>query len=214
VTIPGVFGAKGADVAPADGRPALVLLRERTRTEHDAVERVLDLMSDALTLRTYVRTLERFHGFWQPVERRLQRIVGLREIGLDLAERERAPLLVADLRALGIADPAALPLCEELPGIDGVPAALGCLYVLEGSSLGGQVIRRHAHERLGITEETGGRFFQGYGERTGEMWRAFSAAVNAFPAGPAGQESMVEAAISTFRSLRRWCEREETLALP
>jgi heme oxygenase len=184
----------------------LVALRERTRDEHEAIEQTLGLMSDTLTLATYRRTLERFHGFWQPVEARLQQRVGLREIGLDPAERARTPLLAVDLRALNVGDPAALPVCGEGPLLASTAAALVCMYVLEGASLGGQIISRHVGQRLGITRESGGRFFHGYGERTGEMWRAFGAAVTSFAITAETQDEVVRAAIETFRSLRRWCE--------
>ena len=108
----------------------------------------------------------------------------------------------------GLSDLERLPRCDDVPVIDSLAAALGCMYVLEGSSLGGRIITRHVRAKLGITEETGGRFFHGYGEQTGEMWRAFRASVSACPVTLAARETMVEAAIATFRLLRRWCERE------
>jgi heme oxygenase len=190
----------------------LVALREQTRDEHLAIEQTLGLMSETLTLAAYRRTLERFHGFWQPVEARLQQRDELRAIGLDPAERAKTPLLAADLRALNGSDPDALPLCGEVPLVASTAAALGCMYVLEGASLGGQIISRHLGARLGITPERGGRFFHGYGERTGEMWRAFGAAVSGFALTPELQDEMVQAALGTFRSLRRWCEHREALS--
>ncbi len=57
--------------------------------------------------------------------------------------------------------------------------ALGCLYVLEGATLGGQVISRHL-AKLGIGPENGGRFFNGYGARTGEMWKSFQTSATAY----------------------------------
>lgn len=193
-----------------DKRHILAVLREQTRAEHEAVEQTLGLMSDALTLREYRRTLERFHGFWRPLEARLGQAPGLDEIGIDLAAREKTPLLALDLRALGV-DEQGSRLCADVPRVESTAAALGCLYVTEGASLGGQIISRHLRARLDITAETGGRFFQGYGERTGEMWRAFGASVSAFPATAAAEDEMVEAAIATFRLLRAWCERQDPL---
>jgi heme oxygenase len=205
-----------ADAATRGGGPpgdeqkrVLVALREQTREEHLAVERALDLMSETLTLQAYRRTLERFHGFWQPVEATLQQHVELREIGVDPVARAKTPLLALDLRALGEGDPAALPLCRELPLAASTAAALGCMYVLEGASLGGQIISRHLGARLGITPASGGRFFHGYGERTGEMWRAFGVAVTGFAVTAGAQDEAVQAAIETFRALRRWCEAEQ-----
>ncbi|MEP7123077.1 MAG: biliverdin-producing heme oxygenase [Byssovorax sp.] len=190
----------------ADGKHVLAALREQTRDEHQAIEQTLGLLDEALTLATYTRTLQRFHGFWRPVEASLGRCAGLRELGLDPAERAKAPLIEGDLRALGAGDPAVLPVCDEVPRVATTAAALGVMYVLEGASLGGQIISRHLSARLGITKESGGRFFHGYGERTGEMWRAFGAAVTGFALTRRAEDEMVHEAKATFRLLRRWCE--------
>jgi heme oxygenase len=54
-----------------------------------------------------------------------------------------------------------------------VPASLGCMYVLEGSTLGSQILSRSFKERFGIADHNGGAFFYGYGELTVSMWRRF-----------------------------------------
>ncbi len=190
----------------------LAVLRERTRAEHQAIELTLGLMGETLSGQRYRRTLERFYGFWRPLEARLREIPGLDALGLDLAERAKTPLLAEDLVALGVAVPTGARLCGDLPPIGGAAAALGCLYVIEGASLGGQVISKHLRSRLDITSETGGRFFHGYGERTGAMWRAFGASVSALAVTAEAQAEMVDAAIATFRLLRLWCEREEPIS--
>lgn len=204
--------ASRGDGPQGAAKHVLAALREQTRDEHQAIEQTLGLMSETLTLQAYRRTLERFHGFWQPLEARLQQRVELREIGLDPAERAKAPLLARDLRVLDVGNPAVLPLCREVPLVASTAAALGCMYVLEGASLGGQIISRHLGARLGITRESGGLFFHGYGERTGEMWRAFGAAVSSFAVTTEARDEMVHEAIGTFRLLRRWCERDEPLS--
>jgi heme oxygenase len=206
-------GPSRGSVARDDEKHVLVALREQTREEHLAIEQVLGLMKEGLTLAEYRRTVEQFHGFWRPLEARLEpHRAALRELGLDLTERARTPLLAADLRALNSADPGAPALCGEVPLVPNAAAALGCMYVIEGASLGGQIISRHLRAKLGITPEGGGRFFHGYGERTGEMWRGFGAAVSSFAPTPDAQGEMVQAAIGTFRTLRRWCEQEQPLS--
>ena len=99
-------------------------------------------------------------------------------------------------------------MCHELPTLDGLSAALGCWYVLEGASLGGQIISRQVRASLGMTGETGARFFQGYAERTGEMWKRFRAVLTAWVVTPEEQERSIRAALGTFRTLRRWCRQE------
>ena len=155
----------------ATNRSILARLKDETRPEHDAIEQVLDLMDGTLTLAAYRRRLEQFHGFYPPVERRLQVLGGWGKHGIDLGARSKVLLLEADLRVLGAEAVENLPVCWELPDLTDVVNGFGCLYVLEGSTLGSQFISRHVQKILGVTPEGGGRYFHGYGEQTGEMWR-------------------------------------------
>lgn len=179
----------------------LARLKAETQAEHDAIERVLDLTSDALTLAAYRERLARLYGFHRPVEARLHAVPGI-----DLHARRKHPLLLADLHALGGDDPEQLPLCVELPPLAGPADRFGCLYVLEGATLGGRVIARHVARTLGVTPASGGRFFHGYDARTAAMWQAFRGALAAFAEASASHDRIVAAAIATFRTLRVFCE--------
>jgi heme oxygenase len=191
----------------ATNRSILARLKDETRPEHDAIEQVLDLMDGTLTLAAYRRRLEQFHGFYRPVEERLQVLGGWGKHGIDLGARSKVLLLEADLRVLGAEAVENLPVCWELPDLTDVVNGFGCLYVLEGSTLGSQFISRHVQKILGVTPEGGGRYFHGYGEQTGEMWREFGAALTAFAVERETQDRIVENAIATFRKLRGWFQR-------
>jgi heme oxygenase len=54
------------------------------------------------------------------------------------------------------------------------------LYVLEGSTLGGQILTRQIHDQLGFTPEYGCQFFSRYGPRVYEMWKTFGQKAEAF----------------------------------
>jgi heme oxygenase len=45
--------------------------------------------------------------------------------------------------------------------------------VLEGSTLGSQLIARHVRDRFQLTDTTGASFFNAYGPTVGEQWKAF-----------------------------------------
>lgn len=182
----------------------LARLKSETRSDHDALEAALGLAQTTLTPAAYRRTLERFYGFYRPLEAELQATLACSAHGLDLTERLKTSLLDADLRALGGAAPDRLPVCASRPVVTDAARCFGCLYVLEGSTLGGQLISRHVRQTLGVTPETGGRFFQGYGDRTGQMWQSFRAAVTGFVVSPALQDAAVAAAKDTFQKLHRW----------
>jgi heme oxygenase len=179
----------------------LVRLRRDTRAEHDAIERQLGLADASLSLDHYRRRLQQFWGFYSPLEARL--IAG-KDDDVAWPDRRKSAWLAADLRALGVT-PEALPRCSDLPDLPGPAAVLGCAYVLEGATLGGQILSRHVAGCLGLSTETGGRFFHGYGERTGAMWKAFTSTVRGFVARHGQEDAIVDGAVDTFRSLRAWC---------
>jgi heme oxygenase len=56
-----------------------------------------------------------------------------------------------------------------------VGALIGTLYVIEGATLGGQVISRHLYRHLGFSANAGARFFNGYGDEaaTQQQWTLF-----------------------------------------
>ena len=186
-------------------------LRVETRPEHDAIEAALDLTCRALTRESYRRTLEHFYGYYQPLEVAVRAVQGWGGHGLDPDERRKTQLLEFDLRALGVvASLDSLPVCHDIPPVDRLAAAFGYLYVTEGATLGGQIISRHVRQAIGVTPESGGRFFHGYGERTGIMWQTFRTALAAFATTRDTQDEVVASAVQTFRTLRAWCEPRDT----
>jgi heme oxygenase len=174
-------------------------LRVATREHHDRIERRVDLTARLASIEDYRGLLARLHGFYAPLEVALAAHAG--DIaGLDFHGRRKASLLLDDIAALGGGEG---PAAEDLPGVDSPERALGVLYVLEGSTLGGAVIGRMARERLGVTRERGASFFGAYGGSVGSRWRAFGNAVEDHTGGTAPAE-MREAAIGCFASLEDW----------
>jgi heme oxygenase len=190
----------------------LARLKADTATEHRAIESMLDLTGSWLTRPAYCRLIEAWLGYQRPVERRLKAIGGWADHGLDLAARSRAPLLEMDLRALEAAERRPCAECEKLPRLETRADGFGCLYVLEGSTLGGQIISRHLEQSLGITRDSGGLFFRGYGEETGLRWREFGAALTAFAADQGRHDEIVTAATATFQTLREWLRSQSMTA--
>ena len=183
-------------------------LKDETRSSHQATEKQLDLFNRMLTKQEYAWLLGRFWGFYVPIESKIHRVVGMEELTLNLSARQKKTLLWIDLTSLDWNEPTiqALPLCDDLPVLDSIPQALGCLYVLEGSTLGGQIISRHLQERLGITPDNGGRFFSSYGPAVGSMWKAFCETVTAYSNSPQIEDTIVDSAIETFAAFGRWFE--------
>lgn len=184
----------------------LTRLRLETRGEHDAVERVLDLMGAGLTRETYCQRLVQFYGFYGPLEAALRARCATPYLQTLASRLNKTSLLRQDLHYLSVSTDA-LALCRDLPPIDDQTEILGCLYVMEGATLGGRMITQHIQATFGITPTTGGSFFDGYGDGTGKMWQAMRHLLVSCAVDTQTEDALVASAIATFASLRGWCDR-------
>ena len=110
---------------------ALAALRAATRSNHDAVDASFGRF-DLTDRAGYARFLAAHARALPAVEAALADMPGLPHL------RPRAPLIEADLAALGFSLPALLPL----PTPDDPATAFGMAYVIEGSRLGGGMLAR------------------------------------------------------------------------
>jgi len=187
------------------GAPALAAmqqLRAATRLVHACVEAALPLLDPALTRDRYVRVLQAFHGFYAALEPRIAAAAGAHGVALSITNRAKSPLLARDLNVLG-AKLVSLSPEVELPDVSTPSRAVGALYVIEGATLGGQIIRKHLRDRLGIEATTGAAFFNGYGAATRTMWARFG---NHVDHAAIDLPSTIETAIETFHTLTLWFE--------
>jgi len=197
------------DPQPSSQRAARKNILERlkleTAADHAAIEEASAILHPRLDLAGYRAYLEDTFGFYQIAEPRLAEMGVWELLELPAVERLKLPLLLRDLRALGCVDPSALPVCETPPDWPGAAEALGAAYVLEGSTLGGNVISRHIQRRFG--GDVPRAFLECYGPRTGENWRTFRAALSRFATSREIENRMVNGAQSTFRTFTRWLGR-------
>jgi heme oxygenase len=181
-------------------------LRAATAPLHAALETRLPLLAPSVQLADYRDYLALWWGFQAPLERSLHGIAALSQVLPDLAQRSKTAALEHDLHALGV-HARSLPECRHLPRLTDLAQALGVLYVLEGSTLGGRQIQRHLSGRLPhAVMRDATRFLDCYGVRTGAMWCAFQrCAERAAPGQDEG--TIVAAARSTFIMFGRWLAR-------
>lgn len=177
-------------------------LRSATRAAHVEAELAFDLDSRLADRHAYAGLLTALHPFHAGAEASLRRVPGWDDLdpAVDLAGRQRAFLILRDLDALGVAAPPAGN--EWLPELESLAAALGCLYVLEGSSLGGGIVAHRARARLGDVPVG---FFSGSGRRVGAEWRSLQRALDAFgsASGEPVRARVVSAAHETFAAFTR-----------
>lgn len=189
-------------------------LREQTREAHERLEGEVDLLRDDLTRADYANWLACLYAFLRPWER-LVEAASPRAAAL-LADRRRSALIERDLAVFGLDREALrrLPMCGRLPQIDSFPRALGSMYVLEGSTLGGQVIARHVEPALGLAADRGSGYFRSGGRPVGPMWRAFQATL-VEASSPETDATIIAAARETFEALYDWvCACPSLIRIP
>ena len=197
----------------ADGRrerasPLRQQLKHETADLHRRLEIDLGLLESELSLDRYRRVLEVFFGFYAPIEAGLA-LVASASPPLGLPLRARTALIEGDLLSLGLSrrEIADLPRCAELPPLSCPEELAGCLYVLEGACLGGQVIAPALRERLGVAKGSGASFFIGDAEGTPARWSLFLAWLEGLARAGSATAEIVASARATFLAFARWVER-------
>jgi heme oxygenase len=153
-------------------------LRHATEPLHRAAEEVFDAERRLSSMANYIVLLDQLWSLHAGVERGLQ-AHGPHIYGLELGTLRRSVLLALDLEAAARRAPRLEPVSVVFGSRS---AAMGGLYVLEGSMLGGRILLPRARRALGVTEAVGGRFLAGDGANTGRRWRRLIQALGEIPA--------------------------------
>lgn len=177
-------------------------LKQETLPLHQQLEQRVDVLKRLQSVAAYRQLLVAFYGFYAPLEQALAQFEW-QALGLDWAQRRKVPKLELDLQRLEV-DVATLTHCEQLPVLPDLASALGCLYVLEGATLGGQIIQRELAAGLQITANNGAAFFNSYGEQVGPMWQKFREVIVNFATTTEREDRMVRAAQHTFQKFDDW----------
>ena len=186
----------------------LARLKARTAHQHQQTEDGVDLMSDNFSREDYQRLLVRFYTFYKSYEAKMRDALRENPIDLHYEERLNTPKLAADLYNLGMTknEISEIPAFDDLPALDSKEEIFGSLYVIEGSTLGGQFISRHLKEKFGLDETNGVAFFSGYGKDTGKMWNAFRESITAFAETTSEHEVIIKSANTTFKKIGKALE--------
>lgn len=163
------------------------------------------LLAPRVSRQTYGALLWVFYHYYTALEDRLT--PALNELLPAITQYEyqyvrRSPLLKQDLVDLNVS-------CEQsgewpslpLPATDSLAAALGVLYVVEGSTQGGRIIAPLLARSLGVGPTCGGRFF-GLNATGNRGWPGFLRLLNTLEATPTMTGPALDAARDTFQTLR------------
>jgi heme oxygenase len=168
---------------------ARAALRGATAADHERVDRLfssLDLAREA-DYRLFLIAQAAAH---LPVEEAIE-AAGARALLADWPERRRAHLLREDLADLDAEVPPAL----EAPALPDAASIFGAIYVLEGSRLGGTLLKR------GLPIGMPKRFLDA--EQSPGAWRKLLAKLDEFVYAPEHLEAATNAARQVFMRFER-----------
>lgn len=168
-------------------------IKEATKAAHQDLEKKVVLKLKAIRSNAdYADVLKHFYAYFNAVEKAISPYITA-ELLPDLAERRNSAYLRRDIEELG-ADVDSLPEVR-VPEINNTVEALGAMYVMEGSIMGGPIIVQML-AKYGVTK--GVSFFSGYGESTGVMWGKFVSVMNAAAETEKDETAAIAAANETF----------------
>jgi heme oxygenase len=172
-------------------------LKQATLATHRAVERLpimVRLMSPQVAPRDYLDYLLAMAEVYATLETPLLEALGP-ERRQELGIVPRLPAILQDLARLGVDDQASRSVG---PRPFGTSAAVGGIYVLEGSTLGGRVIARHLRRCLGAGLGSTS-FLDFHGERASEVWKGFTSGLDRLTApGRLDADEAVAGAVTAF----------------
>ena len=144
-------------------------LKENTKTAHQELEKlVVQKIKSIQDTDDYLILLGFFYRFFAPIEQEIASQLGT--VLPDMMRRRKISWILDDLEYFR-----GTPLATQFPVhiIDDPFQAIGALYVIEGSTLGGQIICKMIAEKLEVSTERGFKFFSSYGDDTTKMWQDF-----------------------------------------
>lgn len=180
-------------------------LRESTGTLHQDLERVLiPRIKNTSTSAEYIRLLQLFYGYYYPLEQHIAAHLDTSFPG-GFENRRKAFLLLQDIAVISGGSVDTPALCTDIPKITDNSQALGALYVLEGSTLGGQVISQILTRNVTAPELPKAlTFFEGYGAATQDMWDGFVHYLEGYNGTDAQKARLIQSAADTFLKFRSW----------
>ena len=193
----------------------LMRLRSKTANSHQLIEQnnvSQSLMSQNVTTIQYAEYLSKMYSFVHGFEKIVFPLLKHYEV-LQLDDRRKSHLIKADLALLNYNAVQRYENDELFSNhYQTAAAALGGMYVLEGSTLGGQIISRHLSKILGNSVDGKTTYLTAYTGQTGSIWKNFLQLLCVEGNRNGFEEEIIASAVNTFSLLNK-CLSHEPLKL-
>ena len=181
-------------------------LKRDTASSHQALEkRIVTYIKNMATISAYADLLKAYYAFIGPLEQVILNHIA--DTVPEVHSRIRHHLLEEDIKDLIQIGSFSIQQNDTPSFVHNEASALGALYVLEGSTLGGKFIVQMIRQRLPL--ENSYRYFSGYAEQNELMWKAFTEILNGEHSATFQQDA-ITAATHTFNQFEQWLQ----LSLP
>ncbi|MGB0524939.1 MAG: biliverdin-producing heme oxygenase [Flammeovirgaceae bacterium] len=191
-------------------------LKVATSRLHQNVEtlaHVGEIMSGTLSLESYHKLIVKNYIFHMIVEEAIIKALSEFELQkIQFMERRKIGYLYEDLSeqyAFEKQTAFVNALEEEIQSkshlyrIQNLFEAIGALYVLEGATLGGNIIKRELSKNHSIVKHTSFHYYGCYGKKQAFMWKSFREQAENIVQDATAEEYAINAAKKTFQFMAR-----------
>jgi len=187
-------------------------LREKTGESHKQLEEnkySKAILDPSVKLADYQTYIAKLYGVTRACERDI--FPEIASVMPDLEERYKSGLIVKDLANTGVSRVGLdnIPVFQFTTS--GIAAALGVMYVLEGSTLGGKFLYKHINQTLGFDGDNGASYFWGYGQKTGMLWKLFISSLVNYAVEENCEEEIIASAVQTFTTIDNWLNEADII---
>ncbi|KFF02988.1 biliverdin-producing heme oxygenase [Flavobacterium reichenbachii] len=175
-------------------------LKTHTAESHKKLEGLpvsASILSPDMNIENYCNYISLMHDVHNSAEEVVFPL--LSNIVDDLKDRKKKHLIEEDLLFLDCNKTVSTSVFNA-PEMS-VPFALGILYVIEGSSLGGRFILKNVALNPKLSGNQGVSYFSGYGDRTGSYWKSFLNTLSEYEQTNNCGDAIIEGAVYAFNRI-------------
>ncbi len=182
-------------------------IKQATAASHEALEALplsASILSPSLNIPQYAHYLSLMSDVVRDAELNISPLATT--VFKDLDDRKKLGSLLVDLENAGAPKTVFKPVFRHDISL---PFALGILYVVEGSVLGGRFILKNITATTGFDGTDGATYFHGYGNSTGMMWKRFMDALSSYADEHQQADEIIAGADYAFKAIHEHFSQQQ-----